>query len=387
MSEQLLSKLKMTLLIRCKGINMLSLPLELWITIIQHNYYKEDGSIDIRTLLSSALVHPQWTEPAQSLLFHSIPLDEIVKSKREDSFFESIKVHGSKLGSYVRRLIVNIGQYPSSADGSIAIHYFTLLLKFFPKLYEITLRVYGVYQFDKPSMEELGIVAPHIRSLNLLRFGVQSPILYQLIELWPNIQFLAIGAEIVASPPSNPPKIKLYELMLLRSLIPFTSLEWLLSKSENTLKVFELRDLPGRRMKSILAKHGPHLRSLRLLHYNKDSADLLRLCTQLEEFVIYRIPDVIHIQTLPTTIEHFSFRNPGTGIKSYKGQIISLMDKLPKLRVVTCDVRAAEHHGFAALKSACDAKGAELQVRSWPWWLVSFFSFSLFLGIMNAVAD
>ena len=354
------------------------LPIELWITVIQHNYYKMDGSIDIPTLLSCALVHPKWTEPAQSLLFHSIPLDKIVKSKRDDCFFESVMIHGSKFGSYIRRLIVSIGRYPSSADGSIAIHRFTLLLKFLPRLYEVTLNVYGVHQFDGPSIDELGIAAPHIRSLNLLRFGVQSPILYQLIDLWPNIQFLTIGAEIIASPPSDPPKIKLYELMLLRSLIPPASLEWLLSESENTLKVFELRDLPGQQMKSILAKHGPHLRSLRLLHYNKDSADLLRLCTQLEEFVIYRIPDVVHIQTLPTTIEHFSIRNSGTGNKSYKAEIISLMGKLPKLRVVTCDARAVDHYGFTALKNACDAKGAELQFRSWPWWIVSFF----FLSIM-----
>lgn len=357
---------------------MLSLPLELWITILEHNYYNSDGSIDTPTLLSCALVHPQLTDPAQSFLFHSIPLNKLVKEKR-DYLFESTvnpshsNLHGSKLGSYVRRLTVSIGQYPSSADGSIAISHFGALLNWLPKLYEISLSIHGVHQFDELWMDQLEIAAPNIRSLNLLRFGVQSPILYQLIEVWPNIQFLTIGAEIVAPPPKDPPKVELYELMLLRSLIPFESLEWLLSNSESTLKVFELRDLPGQQMKSILAKHGPHLRSLRLLHYNKDSADLLRLCTQIEEFVIYRIPDVVHIQMLPSTIEHFSFRSTATGNKSYKAQIISLMDKLPKLRVVTCDVRAVEHPNYPALKSACDAKGAEVQIRLWPWWIVSLF--------------
>jgi hypothetical protein len=192
--------------------------------------------------------------------------------------------------------------------------------------------------------------------------------------LWPRIQFLTIGAEIATLPPIKLPAIKLHELVLSRSLIPSECLEWLLSNSEDSLQILELRDVPGRQIKTILAKHGHNLRSLRISRYNKDSADILRLCTRLEELVVHHIPNVIELKDLPTTIEHFSMRNPGN--IGFRTLIVPLIDTLPNLRVVTFDENVRRHNDFHALRSACDAKGVELRVHILAFWIVSSSFFS-----------
>jgi len=227
-----------------------------------------------------------------------------------------------------------------------------------------TLHVFGLHEFDRSALAELEVVANtvNIRALRLLRFGVQSPIIYQLISLWPHIQFLTIGAEIDTLPPSKLPGIRLHELMLFRSLIPSESLEWLLTNSVDSLQILELRDVPGRQIKSIMTNYGPRLRSLRLLRYNKDSADILRLCTQLEELVLYHIPTVIELKDLPPTIEHFSFRNPANA--ELCAVMVPLIDTLPNLRVVTFDEHVRQHAHFPALRSVCDAKGVDLRVHT-----------------------
>jgi hypothetical protein len=134
------------------------------------------------------------------------------------------------------------------------------------------------------------------------------------ISLWPDIRFLTIGARIATLPPIKLPAIKLYELAPSNTLIPSVSLDWLLSNSEDSLQIFELRDVPGRQMKDILTKTGHNLGSLRLERYFKFPADKLWPCTRLEELAIYPPSSsrVFHLRPnlLPYTIletMHFVF--------------------------------------------------------------------------------
>jgi hypothetical protein len=225
-------------------------------------------------------------------------------------------------------------------------------------LYELTLRVFGLHEFNESVLTELDVVANtvNLRALRLLRFGVQSPIIYQLIALWPRIQFLTIGAEIDALPPTQMPVIRLHELLLFRSLIPSEFLDWLLSNSESSLQILGLHDVPGQQIKSVLAKHiGPRIRSLRMLRFNRDSAYIMRLCTHLEELVLHHIPIVVELKDLPRTIEHLSIRSA-----VLHAPIIPLIGTLPNLRVVTFDENMHRHAHFPALQSACDANGVAL---------------------------
>jgi len=169
---------------------------------------------------------------------------------------------------------------------------------------------------------------------------------------------------MVALPPPKLPEIKLHELMLFRSLIPSEFLAWLLSDSDSSLQILELRDVPGQQIKRIMAEHGRCLQSLHLLRYNKDSADILRLCTLLEELVIFRIPTVIELRDLPPTIEHFSFRDP-TNI-GFHALILPLIATLPNLRVVTVDENIRQDSHFPALWGTCVAKRVHLRVHLFP---------------------
>lgn len=348
----------------------LSLPNELNIQIIEANYLLPDGHIDSTTLSACSLVHSSWKEPAQRLLFHAISGHGLIGLA--DAISAKQISNTATLLSYIRRLHVNLGHQCGTGDDTLDPQHFFDLLMCCSHLYELTLSVFGVHEFDQEMLLHLKSIAAsiQIRALRLERCGVQSPILYQLLTMWPGIQFLTIGAEMVETPPTDLPKVNLKELMLSRSRIPPEFLSWLLSDSDSTLQILELRDIPGQQLKNMMMRHGPHLRSFRVLHFNRTSADILRQCTRLEEFVVYHIPVIYPLENLPTTIEHLSFRNP-TKV-AYAAHIIPVIEKLPNLRVITFDESIQNHLDFSTLRSVCDAKGVAMRLHVFNFRIVRY---------------
>jgi len=209
----------------------------------------------------------------------------------------------------------------------------------------------------------------NLRALYLARCGRQSPILYQLISVWPGIHFLRIGGRICAPPPSQPSSIQLHELVLsCGEQLQSNTLDWLLSGSQS-LQVLELWDEPGPRMKSLVAKHGEHLRSLRMPCFNKVAADVVDLCPKLEELalVIYHSTALTRLRDLPASIEHFAVRNMAK--KSLHCPVINTINTLPNLRVVTCDQGSLQYPDFSVLQRACDTRSVDLRVDRRHLWL------------------
>ncbi|KAJ7863106.1 hypothetical protein B0H14DRAFT_2739306 [Mycena olivaceomarginata] len=165
-----------------------------------------------------------------------------------------------------------------------------------------------------------------IRSLRLMECSVHSPILYELIGLFPSVEFLTLGVEIAAAPPPWTPAIQLYELMLHRTP-PSDLLQWLLSSSGTSLRILEMRDLPSARTSS-----------LRFMRYNTYSAAILHQCTNLGG-----------------SLEHFALL-----IQTYTAHVdlepvFKAVESLPCLKIVT----------FAI----CDAKGVSLHTTLRKYWI------------------
>jgi hypothetical protein len=242
-----------------------------------------------------------------------------------------------------------------------------MILEHCPQLYELSISARGLFSLDPEGISAITTVSVSIRSLRLMECSVQSPILYQLLALFPSVEFLTLGVELIASPPDTTPAFHLYELTLQRNP-PSNVLRWLLASSETSLRILELRDLPGAHTPSDLAICCPHIESLRLMRYNAYSAAILRQCTNLLELVLLNVPMFVSFPELPPSLEHF-----GLLIQTFTASVdlrpvVAAVDTLPRLRLLSFigDMQDVQ------LKSICDAKGIVLQTTSRKFWIVSF---------------
>ncbi|EJF63447.1 hypothetical protein BD309DRAFT_858267 [Dichomitus squalens] len=206
-----------------------------------------------------------------------------------------------------------------------------------------------------------------IRALSLLSCGIQSPILYQLLSIWPGIEFLFIGVEIAAPPPKWPATFELYQLTLMRTPRLYI-LSWLLSASKHSLRIVSFRDAPGRELDPLLDEVGPRLRSLRLMNYSLRATKVLERCPNLEEFVLVQLSTLFGLENLPKTLEHLSCRNLPSEPQSLSS-VIRAVGSLPQLKVVTCDRMARSDERFEELERLCGEKGVELFVDETPFWV------------------
>ncbi|OSX59898.1 hypothetical protein POSPLADRAFT_1035402 [Postia placenta MAD-698-R-SB12] len=351
------------------------LPAELISAIIEQLYYDEDGNPDRRALYACSLVSASWTGPAQRLLFHTARLH----GPHALAFLHAIhpaRPSGTRLGEHVRRLEVRIGTGPGSGSPtspdatSLRPTEFLTLLDHCPRLYELILRAYNVHAFEEPLTRALGALASDpartpLRALSLLRAGVQSPLLYQLLAVFPSVRFLRLGSEMAAPLPKSPASVALTELVLYRLPSP-RILSWLLASSLSTLAILDLRDAPDVQLTEILAPHGPRLRSLRLLRYNARGAALIRLCPALEELVLFQLSTFLPLANLPQTLEHLSFRDFSWTSNPSLQTIIAAIETLPRLRLLTCDANAKQHDDFPALRRKCEKKGVALRTDALP---------------------
>ncbi|KAH0832343.1 hypothetical protein J3R83DRAFT_13359 [Lanmaoa asiatica] len=373
---------------------MSHLPPELVFVILEHAYYTPAGFPDYTFLANCSLVCTSWSVPAQSLLFRkTIKL----RSHTIPSFHAALiasAVRRKPMGDAVRSLDISVGR---SMNESCQPKAFARLLQACPRLYDLSLSTYSLHEFDQFALAQLKDSGQGIRALNLQYCGVQSPVLFQLLGIWPHIRFLKIGTEIAAWPWRHPAEtpvlrqltinegaddiaerppahVSLYDLALSRIPQPAV-LAWLLGSSVLSLRILDLREIPGIAARETLAVHAPRLRSLRLLHFSLDAAAFLRQCTHLEEFVIYNIPVIVPLApALPPSIEHLSFRNPLHDFRSTLGPILDAIEVLPKLRIVTCDKNSEGLREFVMLNKRCAKRGVEVVISEVPFWVVSYFT-------------
>ncbi|KAJ3480738.1 hypothetical protein NLI96_g8136 [Meripilus lineatus] len=257
-----------------------TLPLELVYRILHNTYFVEEGVKDSSTLSACSLVSPSWTGEAQRLLHHSIRVASCPSFRPHDIPL--------RIGSLVRSLEVSVGY------SEIPVGDFVTLLAHCPHVYELHLRI-TEHELDDVTLDLLSNTPTPLRivALNLQYCGVQSPILFQLLFLWPTIEFLRLGTEIAASPPFKTPTFRLYELTLLRNP-PVATLLWLLSNSVGHLRILDFRDPPGHKFELLFDQHGPHLHSLRFFRHAGGAESMIQRCPKQRTRIVadFELPQI-----------------------------------------------------------------------------------------------
>ncbi|KAK7469246.1 hypothetical protein VKT23_003733 [Stygiomarasmius scandens] len=347
-----------------------ALSVELIQMILAHVYYKNDvvhtiflsRTPDYQTLAAASLINSSWRIPAQTLLFNH--LIDIVAGRFVKTFsdpaFNPDRRH--ILLGYVR--ILNLRLIPDDTNFSSA-HWsstfppvsmcrmadFGFLLAHCPHLYELNVRFLGVLSLGtKPSPCPF-----NLKALAVMECSSQSPILFELLELFPSVQFLTVGVEVVARP-SSAPNHKLYELVMSRSL-PASTFGWLVSNSVGHLRILEMRDPPSPDIRETLQSLCAHVESLRIMRFNPTALEVIKSCTRLRELVIMALPSILTLSDISVTLEHLCVvRYDVNGVQK-------LISSLPNLSLFSGD----DPHGRnGSLENVCKSRGIAMKTGLWP---------------------
>ncbi|KAF8134790.1 hypothetical protein K438DRAFT_1640486 [Mycena galopus ATCC 62051] len=343
------------------------LPEELICLILAQLYYRSPpfSTPDYYTLSACSLVNSHWRGPSQTLIFRRITLEATPAFAR---FADTTS--NTTLLSHVRVLSVALTTDPPPRPVGVEVCPVSILvsiLQHCPQLYELSISAHKLFSLNSVDISRMAAVVQaysiSIRSLRLLECSVQSPLLYELLRLFPTVEFLTLGGEIIATPPSWTPEVQLYELILQRTP-PSNILQWLLSSSGTSLRILELRDLPGGSTPADIAICCPHIQSLRLMRYNAHSAAILRQCTNLLELVLLNIPTILSLPALPSSLEHFALL-----IQTYSASVdlrpvVKAIESLPRLRIFTFVGDSQD-----ILQAICDAKTITLHTTSRKFWI------------------
>ncbi|OAX32578.1 hypothetical protein K503DRAFT_787110 [Rhizopogon vinicolor AM-OR11-026] len=337
------------------------------------------GTPNYKLLKACARVCRTWSGHAQSLLFRSVKLGNI---HAFHAALLSSETRGRALGNCVQTLNMSIVRYNSYSSCLSTV---AKILQACPQVYKLVLGLYGV-DLEEEILEKLRVSGQGLKALSLAYYGTQSPILYQLLGIWPNIQVFKIASSMFPSLPwdiTTPPpplqnnaddngewaqrygaEICLYDLVLSFTPTP-EALTWLLASSADSLRILEVRESISPTELNVLARHAPRLRSLCLGFYNDNSVTLLRMCTAIEELIIYGLdlpPRCSLAPNLPPTIEYLSLRIQNDSHRTTLQPVIDTVDALPNLKVLTCNRHVRRHHydEYAMLESRCRIKGVEV---------------------------
>ncbi|THU87037.1 hypothetical protein K435DRAFT_867673 [Dendrothele bispora CBS 962.96] len=350
-----------------------SLPVELILSILEFAYYRNDvvytvflsRNPDYRTLAAASLINSSWRTPAQTLLFNHLNdmvAGRVLQTLSDPSFNPERR---DTLLGYVR--ILELRLIPDDRDFSSA-HWsstfpaasmcrmadFWFLLEHCPNLYELSLRFLGVLSLG--GRVKLSTRPPNLKALAVMECSSQSPILFELLELFPSVQFLAIGVEVVACP-SSPPKHKLYELVMSRSL-PAATFEWLVANSAGHLRILEMRDPPSPEIRETLRTLCPRIESLRIMRFNPTALEVIKACTNLKELVLMNLPEMLQLSVISDTLEHLR------SVRYDVERIHKLIASLPNLKTFSGFDEPKSHNGL--FEDACKSRGISISVGLWP---------------------
>ncbi|TFK64623.1 hypothetical protein BDN72DRAFT_801944 [Pluteus cervinus] len=334
------------------------IPPELIHSILLFASAKEPGVIDpdYNTLCQLALVHPTWTEPAQSLLYYHITYRKSIAfvDHALSIAVEKRKLHHTKILDIG---ISPLGAVPNShhdADETRLVNILTVC----PNIVDLAIRPHGLYAIDPSTVTKfvdlVNTRTLSIRTLRLLDYPVQSPVVLNLAILFPTMASLVLGSESYISPPDTSFDLRLEEFILYRTVRADT-LSWFLASSKTSLRVLELRDPVSSGMAALLANHGPSIQTLRIMNYNSAAAGIVEICTNLKELVLLNVPTLVPMPKLPHTLQHLAFMNQAYVSSSTLLPVVKAIQTAPSLLTLRCPQETQKHSEFPLLAQACDS--------------------------------
>lgn len=359
--------------------NVPTLPLEIIHQIIRETCELPLRREDWQVLRACAIVCKSWLPFARSLLYHTLTIENtrIDVSRTPGTLGPAILLQRSHLLTFTRSLTVRvIDEFTTTRpifaqDGPrhpecVSIPDFLSLIAHTPRLRSLCLSVFwsraSKCSFESLILDWLSSLALSMEVLDL-RYGkpMDSPLVYDLIRLWPTIQALRVRTDYDMSLPERP-NTRLRELRL-----PITSLaaviEWFLPPSSHqngsNLRILELYEIPagGR---TLLSAHGPNITSLTLTR--QPPSGLADLFTGLEEFVIAGPFWSSPLPTLPKTLMHIRLQVHAFMSDSVLPAITTEVPSLSNLRLMSVEEALTTEKYYPNLQEACRANGVEILV-------------------------
>ncbi|KAF8488501.1 hypothetical protein F5888DRAFT_1809652 [Russula emetica] len=360
--------------------NVPALPLEIIHKIIRETCELPLRREDWQVLRACATVCKSWLPFARSLLYHSLTIENtrIDVSRTPGTLGPAVLLQRSYLLTSTRSLTVRvIDEFTTTRaifaqDGHcrypecVSIPDFLSLLAHTPRLRSLSLSVFWSREnkcsFESLILDWLSSLALPIEVLDL-RYGkpVDSPLVCDLVRLWPTIRALRVRTDCDMSLPERP-NTRLRELRL-----PVTSLatviEWFLPppshRDRSNLRILELYEIPdgGR---TLLSSHGPNVTSLTLTR--QPASGLADLFTELEEFVIAGPFWSNPLPTLPKTLMHIRLQVHAFMSDSVLPAITTEVPSLSNLRLMSVEEALTTDKHYPSLQEACRAHGVEILV-------------------------
>jgi hypothetical protein len=357
-----------------------TLPLEIIHKIIREACELPLCREDWQVLRACAIVCTSWLPFARSLLYHSLTIENtrIDVSRTPGTLGPAVLLQRSHLLAFTRSLSVRVideftatrsifaEDGPNRHPECVSIPDFLSLLAHTPRLRSLCLSVFwsrgNKCSFESLILDWLSSLALSMEVLDL-RYGkpMDSPLVYDLVRLWPTIRALRVGTDYDMSLPERP-NTRLRELRL-----PITSLatviEWFLPPpshhDRSNLRILELYEIPdgGR---TLLSAHGPNITSLTLTR--QPASGLADLFTGLEELVIAGPFWSSPLPTLPKTLMHIRLQVHAFMSDSLLPAITTEVPSLSNLRLMSVEEALTTDKHYPNVQEACRAHGVEILV-------------------------
>jgi hypothetical protein len=254
------------------------------------------------------------------------------------------------------------GRYPEC----VTIPDFLSLLAHTPGLRNLRLSVYwsqeNQYSFKPFILDWLSSLVLPIEVLDL-KYGrpIDSPLVYDVVRLWPTLRALRVRTNFPKLLPERP-NVHLRELRL-----PITSLatviEWFLPTPSHHdrcgLRILELYEIPEGG-NALLSAHGSSITSLTLSR--QPASGLADLFTDLDEFVIAGPFWSSPLPSLPKTLMHIRLQVHAFMSDSVLPSIATAVPSLEKLRLMSVEEALTTDKHYPILQEACKTHGVEILV-------------------------
>jgi hypothetical protein len=333
-------------------------------------------------LSACAVVCKSWLPFVRGLLYHSLTVQNsrINVPRPPGTLGPAVLLHRSHLLTFTRSLTVRVidefaaaiplfaeegvpGEHPEC----VGLADFISLLAHTPRLRHLRLFVVWsqkeICSFEPSIMDWLSSLALPIEVLDL-RYGrpFDSPLVYDLVRLWPNIRALRVRTNYEMPLPERPSVLRLRELRL-----PITSLatviEWFLppisQDDRSDLRILELYEIPegGR---ALLSAHGPSVSSLTLTR--QPATGFADLFTNLEELVIAGPFWSSPLPAFPKTLKHIRLQVHAFISDSVFPTIAATIPSLKHLRALSVEEAITTDKHYPTLQEACKTNGVEILV-------------------------
>jgi hypothetical protein len=361
--------------------NVPAVPLEIVDRILKEACELPLRKKDRQMLSACALVCKSWLPFVQSLLYHSLTVENsrLYVSRTPGTLGPATLFHRSHLLMFTQSLTIHVidefaatipliseegilgGQLPC-----VRIPDFLSLLAHTAGLRHLRLSVLWSRRdrcsFEPSILDWLSSLALPMEVLDL-KYGrpLASPLVYDLVRFWPTIKALRVDTNY-GKPLPQRPDLRLRELRL-----PITSLtaviEWFLPPppplDRSNLRFLELYEIPGDG-RALLSRHGPNVSSLTLTR--QPLFDLADSFTTLEEFVIKGPFWSKPLPTLPKTLKHIRLQVHAFMSDSVIPAIAQGLSGLPNLRMLSIEEALTPDKYYPTLQEACKRHNVKILV-------------------------